>query len=348
MLMNIISSKLLDNFICSGDIISSLINENDFGSAAKVFLRQQKKDWEQLRTAYDSLKAVQVKSFEFDGFIINVQHNPERLSSSSASTDKDSIQKRKCFLCLENLPAGQKCLLYGHEYIILANPYPIFPEHFTIPNINHFPQRINDIFYVLLSISRSMSKYYAVFYNGPACGASAPDHLHFQAGTKNFMPVINEYQKLKELYGETLKDDGAFSCAAVDDGLRRFLILEGEQEEILIYAFCLFYDAFNMLQKRDDEPMMNIVSFFEEDKGWRVFIFLREKHRPDIYYSPGDDNILLSPASVDLGGVCITPREKDFEKITKDKVAEILSEVSLDKDMFDSLKSKLIESFKKI
>ena len=239
-MMYSVSSKLIETILYSNDIVDTLISENDYGTAAKVFLRQQRRDWELQHEGYNSLKNVQLKTFDFDGFKIKVQHNPNRLISSSAAVDSDSIKKRKCFLCIDNLFKGQKGFLYNHEYIFLANPHPIFPEHLTIANVNHFPQRINDIFYVLLSLSQSMSKYFTVFYNGPKCGASAPDHLHFQAGNKIFMPVEEDFAQLKQQYGEILQEEYGFSCTAVDDGSRRFIAFEGEMEEILIYAFGLF------------------------------------------------------------------------------------------------------------
>jgi len=346
--MRLINSQLNEILLFSKEELASFEAENDFGTAAKILLQQQQRTWDLLIEGYKSLKAAQTKVFEFDGFTIKVQHNPNRIISSSANVDADSIKKRKCFLCADNLPEGQKGLLYNNEYLILANPYPIFPEHFTVANINHFPQRINDIFYVLLSLSQSMSKYFTIFYNGPKCGASAPDHLHFQAGTKNFMPIDSEYPGLIKQYGETLSEEYGFTASAVDDGIRRFIVFEGEMEEILIYAFSLFLETYSLLQANEDEPMMNILTSYEEEKGWRVIIFLRDKHRSSHYYAAGDGNILLSPASVDLGGVCITPRESDFSKITRNNLFEILNEVSAGKDLFKLLKTNLSENLKKI
>lgn len=346
--MRPISSKLIETILFSNELVNSFEDKNDFGMAAKILLEQQQKNWDQLKEGYNFLKTVQTKIFEFDEFRINVQFNQNRIASSSANVDDNSIKKRKCFLCIDNLSEGQKGLLYGHEYIILANPYPIFPEHFTIANVNHFPQRISDIFYVMLSLSRDMSNYFTVFYNGPKCGASAPDHLHFQAGNKNFMPIDEDYPQLKERYGEILLEEPGFVVTAVDDGLRRFIVLEGEMEEILIYAFGLFFETYSLLQKYEDEPMMNILSSYETGKGWRVIIFLREKHRPSHYYSAGDNNILLSPAAVDLGGVCIIPREIDFIKITKDHLTEILNEVSVGEEFFKLFKSAFRENLKKV
>ena len=346
--MRPISPKVIDTVLFSNELAYSFEDKNDFGIAAKILLEQQQRDWNQLREGYDSLKAVQTKFFEFDGFRISVQFNPRRIISSSANVDADSIKKRKCFLCIDNLPGGQRGFLYDQEYIVLANPHPIFPEHFTIANVNHFPQRISDIFCVLLSLSRSMSNYFTVFYNGPSCGASAPDHLHFQAGNKNFMPIDEDYPQLKKQYGEILSEEPGFAVTAVDDGLRKFIVFEGDMEEVFIYTFGLFFEAYSLLQMYEYEPMMNILSSYKRGKGWRVIIFLREKHRPSHYYSAGDNNILLSPAAVDLGGVCITPREIDFVKITKDHLVEILNEVSVGEEFFKLFKSAFRENLKKV
>jgi hypothetical protein len=346
--MSVVSSKLVERIILSNDLIRSFKDKDDFSSASEYLLNEQKKNWSLLNDGYNSLKSVKIKSFEFDGFKINIQLNPNRIISSSANVDEDSVKKRKCFLCVDNLPEGQRGIFYSHEYIILANPYPIFPEHFTIANINHFPQRIDDIFYILLALSRSLSKKYTVFYNGPKCGASAPDHLHFQAGNKYFMPVENEFVFRNNQYAENLYEESGFIATAVDDGLRRFISFEGEIEEILIFAFGIFFETYRLIQQTEEEPLLNILSSYEEGKGWHVIFFLRDKHRPSHFYAEGENNILLSPAAVDMGGVCITPRENDFIKITKENLIEIFNEVSLGKELFDSLKSDLKENLKKI
>jgi hypothetical protein len=192
-----------------------------------------------------------------------------------------------------------------------------------------------------------MSKYFTVFYNGPKCGASAPDHLHFQAGNKSFMPIDEDYPLLKKKYGEILLEEPGLTVTAINDGLRKFVLFEGESEENIIYTFGLFFETYKLFKKNEEEPMMNILSFFETGIGWRVIVFLREKHRPARYFSAGDRNILLSPAAVDLGGVCITPRESDFAKITKDHLVEILNEVCVGKDFFDSLILTLKENLTK-
>ncbi len=338
--------RLIEDVLFINNDVQKFIKKNDYGSAAKYLLEQQKNDWKQLADGYKSLELVQTKRFEFDGFEFRIQFNPGRIISSSAKVDEQSIKNRKCFLCFDNLPAEQKGILYNHEYLILCNPFPIFPEHFTLPNVNHFPQRIKDVFFMLMNFSKDMSNHYTVFYNGPKCGASAPDHLHFQAGNKFFMPIENEFNALKEKYGELFFEDNGFYAAAIDDGMRKFISLECDSIEILIHSFNRFYEVYNSILGNDDEPMMNILSSFDPEIGWRVIIFLRNKHRSSHFFAEGDQNILISPAAVDLGGVCITPLEKDFIKITKDKLIDIFHEVTIDKDQFDLIKKDLKRKLK--
>ncbi len=334
---------MLENQHIDDEEIKECVKQKDYGTAAKLLLKQQKETWAQITEGYSWLETVETKIFRFEGFEIKIQFNPGRLKSSSAKVDAKSIKERKCFLCPENLPELQKGIEYKDGYIILVNPFPIFPEHFTLPHVEHKAQNIKNSFSTLLSLSKDLSKYYSVFYNGPFCGASAPDHMHFQAGTKFFMPIENDFHQLKNEYGEIIYDQNDLIITGIDDGLRKFISFEGTDDKILINVFEDFYKHYNAISKDGREPMMNILSFYEEEFGWRVLIFVREKHRSSHYFAEGENNILLSPASVDLGGVCITPLEKDFNKITKENIIEIFQEIGIGKEHFDYLK----ESFKK-
>ncbi len=231
--------------------------------------------------------------------------------------------------------------MINEEYLILVNPFPIFPEHFTIPRISHISQSIKNAFVDLLEISKELSKYYCVFYNGPKCGASAPDHLHFQAGTKNFMPIDIEFQQLKNEYGNVLLENKNIILTSVDDGLRRFISIESHDKHLVEKVFAEFYEEYKNISGSIDEPMMNIISNYEEEFGWRVIIFLREKHRPSHYFANEENGLLISPASVDLGGVLIAPRQRDFERITKNIIAEIFDEVNLNQEKFIQIKNHL-------
>lgn len=336
------------NIVVKNKLIDELIVNSDYSNAAKLLLEDQKKTWKQLRNGYESLKNIRTKSLQFDGFRMKIQFNPGRYISTSAKVDDKSINSRKCFLCTANLPKEQKGILCEEEYLILGNPFPIFPEHFTIPNINHVPQQIESNFPLMMRLSKDLSKYYAVLYNGPKCGASAPDHFHFQAGTKNFMTITDDFPQLKNEYGVIIFENDEITIASIDDGLRRMVSIESVNSEKLSAAFNYFYAIYSSIIGNSDEPMMNIISSYEEEFGWRVIIFLREKHRSSHYFAADDNKILLSPASVDLGGVCITPLEKDFEIMTKEILSEILSEVAFSKNSFDLIKQKLDLTFRSV
>jgi hypothetical protein len=321
-------------------------NTNNYADSAKQLLDEQKNSWEMCRNGYKSLNSVEVRRFDFEGYYVNVQFNPGRIISSSAKVDPKTIRERKCFLCMENLPPGQKGIIYKQHYIILCNPFPIFPEHFTIPSLEHKPQQILYSFRDFLDISRDLSDRYIVFYNGPKCGASAPDHFHFQAGNKNFMPIVEELTGLKEKFSKGIFTSDKLKVQHLNDGLRKLIIIEGEDPAAVERIFDIFYQELEKISVPGEEPMMNIISVYEKNK-WNIVIILREKHRPARFFEEGDNNLLLSPAAVDLGGVCITPLEKDFRKITKKDIEDIFGEVILNDEKFlllvKSLKKRLLE-----
>lgn len=337
--------KLIESHIIEDDKISESISTYEFANACERLLKLQLENWFQLARGYKSLSSVKTKSFWYSGFKILVQFNSGRIKSTSAKIDRESINNRECFLCAENLPEEQKGIGILGKYLILCNPHPIFPEHFTIASLEHQPQEILSSFEDLIEITRKLSAKYSLIYNGPKCGASAPDHLHFQAGTKNFMPVEDEFNFLKNEYGEIINETSSLIISAVDDGLRKFLSFEAKDSKLLNEVFHKFYSTYNSLNSNEEEPMMNIVSSYEEIFGWRIIIFLRSKHRSSHYYLEGKDRIMVSPASIDLGGVCITPIEKDFKKVSREIIAEIFYEVSLFQEGFVYLKSALKKYF---
>ena len=179
--------------------------DKSLAGRAKALLSEQKETWAMCAGGYKSLDSVKVKIFEFENCKIKVQFNPGRITSSAAKVDPKSIKERKCFLCLKHLPEEQKGLRNGNDYILLCNPFPIFPEHFTIPNVNHLQQAIGGKpFGDMLDLAREMASRYTIFYNGPKCGASAPDHMHFQAGDSNFMDKVLVYTELYQNKGACL------------------------------------------------------------------------------------------------------------------------------------------------
>ena len=300
---------------------------------ADVLFEDQKTSWPLLGANWEKLDGAQLKQFDFDGFTIRVQCNPKRIVSSAAKVDKVSIENRSCFLCRENRPPEEKNVWFGDDYEILCNPFPIFREHFTIAKADHTPQVIEPEFGRFLELSRALPDL-ALFYNASNCGASAPDHMHFQAGSRGFMPIEEEISSLKGQYGQVLLEHSAITVTAVADGLRRFYIVESDSKERLEK---LGMGAFRFLRElqRGEEPMINMLSWYRE--GWQVLLFPRDKHRPWQYFEEGERNILLSPASVDMGGALITPLEKDFQKINREDIEDIFSQVTFSAEHFDRM-----------
>ena len=300
---------------------------SDLAARAHILLRQQKETWPLLRAGYEGLAGVQTRTLELDGFTVRVQWNPARIVSSSAKVDDDSIRRRKCFLCAANLPDEQRGILFANSHIVLCNPFPIFQEHFTIPHATHTLQRIGPSFGTMLDLARAMQKRYMLTYNGPKSGASAPDHLHFQAGEKGFLPIEKEFARCVD-EGEVLADTKTIRVVAVDAGLRRYIVLRSGERDSLISSLRVVESAFAGATGEKEEPMMNILAWFDWE-AWTVLIFPRAKHRPSMYFAQGEEKILISPAATDCGGVLTTPLEKDFHRLTADVIREIFGEIFL-------------------
>lgn len=298
-------------------------------------LKEQRANWETADANYRALDRIKMKEFIFESAHVKVQFNPTRLVSSAAKVDAKSLKERKCFLCPANLPAAQERLSWEDDYQILVNPYPIFPEHFTIPVLKHQDQRILPRYGDMLDLAKELDRF-IIFYNGPKCGASAPDHAHFQAGNKGFLPIEKEWKAVEQ---ELIYMKPKLSLCILRDYLRNTLVLESKSKE---EAVLLFGRIYGMLEVKpgEEEPMMNLLTWYE-DGWWVTCVFLREKHRPDCYYAEGDANLLISPGSVDMGGVFIVPQEKDFEKVTKEDIRSIFKEVCVSDAKMDKLIARL-------
>ena len=322
--------------------VIALLKENDYANAAKLLIQTQICEWDKLEKGYKNLSSVKTKTFQFDGFKIKIQLNRKRIYSTSAKVDVNSIKNRRCFLCEKNLPEEQKGIKLLKNYLLLCNPYPVFPEHFTIVTEDHKPQEILYSFSDFIELAKLLSHHYMLIYNGPQCGASAPDHLHYQAGTKYFMPIENDFHSIKRKFGDTVFKRDELKITALDDGLRRIISVESTDDKILIKAFNSIY---NELDKTNGEPMINLICNFDLEYGWLLIIFLRSKHRPSHYFLEGENRIIFSPAAIDLGGVCILPVENDFYKIDKELLKSIFNEVTVGANDFEILKVNLKEIF---
>jgi ATP adenylyltransferase/5',5'''-P-1,P-4-tetraphosphate phosphorylase II len=318
-----------EKFISPGELSNYGLVDN-LNEQSKSLVSQQKATWETVSKNYEALNRVQTKTFDFGHFNIITQFNPERIRSSAAKTDAKSISERLCFLCLENLPPEQRGILFQSKYLILTNPFPIFPVHLTISRITHTPQEILPYFSDLLELSHNLNGF-TVFYNGPKCGASAPDHFHFQAVIKNSLPIENEFNVLENKYSETLFQNERLKIIAFENYLRRFIAIVSDDKMQIEKNFQQIYQ--NLETGSGEEPMMNILCSFQDGK-WRVIIFPREKQRPSHFFKTDEKQITVSPAAVEMGGVLVLPSEKDFLKVTNKEIEEIYGEVTLNKDSF--------------
>jgi ribosomal protein S18 acetylase RimI-like enzyme len=290
-------------------------------------LSEQKKTWLDLREGYESLKNVRERDLPCGEFSVRLQYNPGRIKSSTAEVRNINTKERQCFLCLEHLPEGQKGILYRNEYLILCNPMPVFSIHFTVSHLDHRLQAISEHIGTLLRLMANFGPGWMVLYNGPKCGASAPDHLHFQVAPSGQMPIEREIREEKRL--ALITQIGGVLLYRVRDLGRETILLLGDEPAAIEGALRSYLDALEKILLLNEEPMMNIAGFYGEGK-WRLVIFLRRKHRPDAFFREGDARVVVSPGVIDMGGLLITPVEKDFERLDSTAVESIYEEVSLE------------------
>ncbi|MCU4162911.1 DUF4922 domain-containing protein [Carboxylicivirga caseinilyticus] len=302
-------------------------------------IESQLTNWDLAAINFKGLNLVKTRSLILSGGSeVKIQFNPERIRSSAAKVDARSIQERPCFLCEQNRPEQQRGVDF-EDYTILVNPFPIFNKHLTIPHKKHTLQLIQPYFKSMLDLAYELPEY-TLFYNGPKCGASAPDHFHFQAGNKGFMPIEEDFKS-----GRFAKLSGLSNDVAIytwKNYNRGVITLMSSESAAIVSLFNELYDLLVQSQKDEVEPMLNVLSYFEEGE-YVVHVFPRILHRPASYFKEGTEQILISPASVDMGGVFITPRQEDYEKLTANDVEEILNQVCLDSQKCEELIQTLIE-----
>ena len=299
-----------------------------------LLLTNQQNSWPQLIDGYAALKTVRVRDVRCSGYSVFLQFNPQRIVSSSAEVGPDSIRRRKCFLCLENLPAEQKGVLYKNEFLLLCNPAPILDRHYTIAHVRHVPQQIDGFVRTFLELAKDLSPSFTVFYNGPKCGASAPDHMHFQAGPTGAIPIEMEsgIESRRQVW-KTLDDVAVYSLNGLG---RQVIVLEGEGVDDVESVVRRLIATMKSVIGIPEEPMLNALCSYANG-SWRLIVFPRRRHRPKVYFKEGNDKVLISPASVDLGGLVVTPVEKDFNTVDAPMIEAIFSEVSLEKNRVDRI-----------
>lgn len=297
------------------------------------FVKDQLSVWPLAAENYRSLKKAGSKVLSIGGLPVTVQLNPCRRISSEASLDKESINRRPCFLCPENRPAEQTNMEFegrkGRRYRMTLNPYPIFPSHLVISSFEHTPQSIWHRYQDLLDFVRENNEYLG-FYNGPESGASAPDHMHFQACPQGLTPLQNRVDELlaagddKTLdYLTNVKEARLFH---LNEYARGVFVLCGATAKSTAKLFYRLLDC-APVPDGSSEPKMNIIAWCHEGE-YRTAVIFRERHRPHNYSSSGADHLAMSPGCADLAGVYVTTREEDFDKLDAGLLSQVVREVA--------------------
>jgi hypothetical protein len=290
---------------------------------------EQRLKWPMLRQAYDGLENTLERGIRCAGFSVLVQYNPGRISSTLAPVSGGDTDGRPCFLCPDNLPAEQRAVLYRDKYLILPNPMPVIPFHCTVAHVRHEPQTISGRVAAFLQLVVDLGPDWTVLYNGPKCGASAPDHFHFQIIPSHRMPIENEVLE-KGRCVPSGQREGVMFYRAANLG-RQAVIIEGDSPASMERAFDAFLQALRNTLAGQAEPMINIIGFLKE-ASLSLAVFPRRKHRPDVFFGSGDDRILVSPAVLEMGGILVAPMKRDFERLDGALVEAIFAEVSLERE----------------
>ncbi len=327
---------MINSVVISKEELLKYGKVGNLSEQAGSLLLHQKENWELVKDNFNALNKVITKRYDFEDYYIKTQFNPSRIVSSSAKVDKKSIADRACFLCKKNLPKEQKGINYKDKYAILINPYPIFNQHLTIPHNVHIPQNIENSFSDMLALAYDLRDKFFVFYNGPKCGASAPDHLHFQAGLKNSTPLEEYFNSLIQ-NGTTILENESINIVVSNSRIFNLIYINSNTSGEIESFFNKILNVLKTFQNSDEEPLLNVISLYK-DNSWHLFIIPRKKHRPDQFFLEGESKILISPASVDLAGLLITPRKEDFEKLTKSEIENIYDQVLFEDDLIEILK----------
>jgi len=304
-------------------------------SSISRFFNRQLEMWEDARHRFRDLKHVEVRQLSDQ---LKVQFNPARIVSTGAKIDKHTLGERPCFLCERNRPKEQMTKQIDDHFQLLVNPFPILPVHFTIPATKHQPQSIYRHYgemHRLLSLHSELM----VFYNGPKCGASAPDHLHFQAGTSGVLPLQTNWQRLSRNLTDVISLTDEEKISVLRDFLVPAFVIISKSEDSDEELFHRLYRSMPM-RGDESEPMMNIIAWRKGDEFISVVI-PREKHRPDAYFAEGEVQMMVSPGALDMAGLIITPREEDFSKINLDKATALLRECGISAEKMEAIISNL-------
>ena len=308
--------------------------------AGDLFIENQLAKWQTARTNHEALNQIETRRFELAGNTITVQFNPARAVSTCAKVDKSSIEARKCFLCPENKPNEQDEIIISLDepFSLRINPYPILPGHLTISSLKHQDQVLADktirqLPGKLISwLEEYFASGYVLFYNGAKCGASAPDHFHFQAVKQSDVPVIQQWERLMEtavreteIKTENSNTYSSFQITSYICPIQVFIC--NHSTDILPEMINQYLESLP-LHEGESEPRYNLFAWQDKQRGFTMAYFPREEHRPACYTATRGEQLLVSPGALDMAGLLVTPRKEDFDRITESDITKIYKEVA--------------------
>ena len=301
----------------------------------RAFFTHQLDTWDDIRQRYEALKHVGLKQLGHR----QLQYNPARMVSTGAQIDRQTIAQRACFLCEKNRPEEQLTIDLGDDFELMVNPFPVLPMHFTIVRKTHVPQTILENYTEIHRLLELFPELF-VFYNGPMSGASAPDHMHFQAGIGQELPLMTVLRKLEKEQQVLIKQGNGSSLSMFNSVSFNAFVIKSKAQETEMALFKQLYAAMPV-REGEKEPRMNIVAW--RDGSENVIVVLpRDNHRPACYFEEEDRRMVISPGALDMAGLIITPREEDFNRMSEDKLISILKEVSIKEKDMENIKEKLI------
>ena len=300
----------------------------------RAFFTHQLDTWDEIRQRYEALKHVGLKQLGHR----QLQYNPARMVSTGAQIDRQTIAQRACFLCEKNRPEEQLTIDLGDDFELMVNPFPVLPMHFTIVRKTHVSQTILENYTEIHRLLELFPELF-VFYNGPMSGASAPDHMHFQAGIGQELPLMTVLRKLEKELQVLIKQENGSSLSMFNTVSFNAFVIKSKAQETEMTLFKQLYAAMPV-REGEKEPRMNIVAWRDGSEDVTV-VLPRDNHRPACYFEEGDRRMVISPGALDMAGLIITPREEDFNRMSEDKLISILKEVSIKEKDMENIKEKL-------
>ncbi len=324
------------------ELVSYQDDDGDQSLEALVaaLIDQQRETWPLFQEGSEAFRLIETKRVRVEESEVVIQHNPRRIRSTAAQVDRASVENRRCFLCPDSLPPEEKGIAYDDDLVILCNPFPVLDRHLSVVHREHFPQQIEGNVETLLSLAHDLGSSYFVLYNGPECGASAPDHLHFQACSRELLPIENNLFDDEPVMIEDCNfcEDTArnsFELFTLGGCGRSVVVFRGgNRQEVAHWTYQVIKELASQTDKT--EPLINIICTYDP-KVWTLYLFPRARHRPASFYAEGESRLVVSPGAIDMAGVIVVPERRDFDRLNGELVTAIFSEVSMHVEVVNEL-----------